>query len=53
MVAGLLARYDMAASWAGVIVSGWKGRATVLGIAASDDLETMAWLRTAAHGEVT
>jgi hypothetical protein len=47
------ARYETAASCAGVIASGWNGKAIVLVMAASDDLETMAWSRTAAHGEVT
>jgi hypothetical protein len=35
------------------MVSGWNGRSVALVIAASDGLETMAWSRTAAHGEVT
>jgi hypothetical protein len=46
-------RLGTAASWEGVRASGWKGRSVALVIAASDDLETMAWSRTAAHGEVT
>jgi hypothetical protein len=32
---------------------GLEGKAIVLVMAPSDDLETMAWSRTAAHGEVT
>jgi len=35
------------------MASGWKGRSLALVIAASDDLETMAWSRAAAHGKVT
>jgi hypothetical protein len=51
-VPGIPSQVETAASWAGVIASGWNGRTMVV-IAASDDLETMAWSRTAAHGEVT
>jgi hypothetical protein len=35
------------------MASGWNGRSVALVMAASDDLETMAWSRTVAHGEVT
>jgi hypothetical protein len=47
------ARYETATSCAGVMASGSNGRSVALVLAASDDLETMAWSRTVAHGEVT
>ena len=47
------AREETAASCAGAVVSGWKGRSVALLVATSDDLEMMSWSRTAAHGELT
>jgi len=47
------ARYETAASCAGVIASGWNGRSVVFVMTASGDLEAMPHQRTAVDGEAT